>query len=79
MADALDHLATHRRCVERIQANWSAFLEQRAERLRQQERYGSAAEKVAENILEDRNCSGITKLGRVLHCNAHKLQAYWGQ
>lgn len=46
-------LASYRRCTERIQANWEAFLERRKQRLRQQERYGVAAEKVAENILED--------------------------
>lgn len=53
MTDPLDHLATYNHCVGRIQANWPAFLQQRAARLKQQERYGSAAEKVAENILED--------------------------
>lgn len=36
-----------------MRANWSRFLEQRTERLTQQERYGTAAEKVTENILED--------------------------
>jgi len=46
-------LATHRRCVERIQANWEVFQLKRKERLAQQDRYGVAAEKVAENILED--------------------------
>jgi hypothetical protein len=46
-------LASHQHCVERIRANWQAFRAKRAERLKQQERHGTAAEKVAENILED--------------------------
>jgi hypothetical protein len=46
-------LTAYRRCVERIQANWAPFQQKRKERLAQQERYGVAAEKVAENILED--------------------------
>jgi hypothetical protein len=46
-------LASYRRCLERIQTNWPAFLEKRKERLKQQERHGVAAERVAENILED--------------------------
>jgi hypothetical protein len=53
MGEAVNHLASFRRCTERIHENWSRFLEQRKERLAQQERYGIAAEKVAENILED--------------------------
>lgn len=48
-----EELATHRRCVEIIRNGWPRFLEKRRERLEQQERYGHAAEKVAENILED--------------------------
>jgi len=46
-------LASYRHCVERIRSNWPAFLERRRERLVQQERYGVAAEKVAENLLQD--------------------------
>lgn len=46
-------LASYRRCVERVHSTWPAFLDKRGERLRQQERHGVAAEKVAENILED--------------------------
>lgn len=46
-------LASYRRCIERIHPNWPSFLEKRQQRLAQQERYGVAAEKVAENILED--------------------------
>jgi len=46
-------LASYRRCVERMSANWPAFLGKRQQRLAEQERYGTAAERVAENILED--------------------------
>jgi len=49
----VEDLASHRRSVERIRSNWPTFLEKRKERLKQQERLGVAAEKVAENILED--------------------------
>jgi len=53
MNEAVKDLASYRRCIERIHENWSRFLDQRKERLVQQERHGVAAEKVAENILED--------------------------
>ena len=46
-------LSTHHRCVERINANWGSFQKRRSERLVQQDRHGVAAERVAENILED--------------------------
>jgi hypothetical protein len=46
-------LASYRHCVERIRAQWPAFAQKRTARLVQQERHGVAAEKVAENILED--------------------------
>jgi hypothetical protein len=46
-------LASHRRCCDRLTAAWPAFLARRQERLAQQQRFGAAAEKVAENILED--------------------------
>jgi hypothetical protein len=46
-------LAVYRRCQERIQTRWGAFLERRTDRLRQQARHGEASEKVAEEILED--------------------------
>jgi hypothetical protein len=49
----LENLASYRHTVDRIRSNWSAFLEKRRERLIQQDRHGTAAEKVAENILED--------------------------
>jgi hypothetical protein len=46
-------LASYRTCIQRIRENWPRFLQQRQERLVQQERHGTASEKVAENILED--------------------------
>jgi hypothetical protein len=46
-------LASYRRCVERIEANWPRFLASREDRLRQEVRHGSAAEKITEAILED--------------------------
>jgi hypothetical protein len=46
-------LSSYQRCVKRISENWLPFQEKRHERMRQQERHGHAAEKVAENILED--------------------------
>ncbi len=42
-------LASQRKCVERIQAEWPDFARRRAERLG----HGAAVESVAENILED--------------------------
>jgi hypothetical protein len=53
MSESVKDLASYRHCSEHIHRNWSRFLEQRKERLAQQERNGIAAEKVAENILED--------------------------
>ena len=49
----IQQLATYRRCVERIHSNWKTFLDKRGQRLEQLKRQGIAAEKVAENILED--------------------------
>ncbi len=49
----IEDLSSYRRTIERIRSNWAAFLAKRSERLKQQERYGNAAEKVTENILED--------------------------
>jgi hypothetical protein len=49
----IEQLASYRNCVRRICENWSRFLDQRRERLAQQQRHGVASEKVAENILED--------------------------
>lgn len=49
----LQDLASYRHCTERIISTWRNFREKRTARLAQQERYGTAAEKVTENILED--------------------------
>lgn len=46
-------LASYRRCCAQLCSVWPAFLAKRDERLAQQRRFGSASEKVAENILED--------------------------
>lgn len=46
-------LSTYQATIARIQELWPAFLKKRYSRLEQQRRHGSAAEKVAENILED--------------------------
>lgn len=46
-------LASYRRCCDRLAVEWPGFLNKRQERLAQQRRFGTAAEKVAENILED--------------------------
>ncbi|MHB8415705.1 MAG: type I restriction endonuclease [Acidiferrobacteraceae bacterium] len=47
------NLATFRKFIGRLPASWPTFLRQRQSRLAQQARNGVAAEKVAENILED--------------------------
>jgi hypothetical protein len=49
----IEDLASYRRTVQKIRSNWPAFLQKRSQRLAQHERHGAAAEKVAENILED--------------------------
>ena len=46
-------LASYRRCCDQLTAAWQAFLAKREARLAQQRRFGTAAEKVAGNILED--------------------------
>ena len=46
-------LACYQHCCDRVAAAWPAFLAKRQDRLAQQRRYGTAAEKVAENIAED--------------------------
>jgi hypothetical protein len=50
---SIEKLASYQHCIQRIQSRWSAFLEKRLQRLKQQERHGVAPEKVAENIIED--------------------------
>lgn len=52
-SDGLDHLAAHRRLSERLKGRWPEFAARRRDRLAQADRLGHAAEKVAENILED--------------------------
>ena len=52
-AAAALNLASYHRCLDRIRTTWPVFRAKRDERLMQQERHGVAAEKVAENILED--------------------------
>ena len=44
-------LAGYRKCTQRIQAAWPAFLQQRAALLAAQGRFGIVAEKAAENIV----------------------------
>jgi hypothetical protein len=51
-SDSFSHLASYRRCVERISGSWQGFVTRRSERLRQG-LFGAPVEKVAENILED--------------------------
>jgi hypothetical protein len=53
MSSHVDGLASFQHMVERIHAQWPGFLLKRDARLEQQRRHGTAAEKVAENILED--------------------------
>lgn len=48
---SVEALAVHRRCVERIEGAWAAFLARRRELLAQAERFGSAPEKATEQIL----------------------------
>ena len=53
MTDDVTALASYRHTIDRIGGRWSAFLERRAERLQQHGRFGGAAEKVAEDIVQD--------------------------
>lgn len=53
MASEVEGLASYKHCIEHIEAHWPEFAGRRQERLVQQSRLGSAAEKVAENIVED--------------------------
>lgn len=50
---SIEKLASYHRCIQRLASRWPAFLAKRVQRLKQQERHGSASEKVAENIIED--------------------------
>jgi hypothetical protein len=49
----VESLASYRHCCGRLVAAWPAFKTKREERLAQERRFGTASEKVAENILED--------------------------
>lgn len=49
----IQSLASFRRFIDRLPGSWQNFLAQRESRLAQQARNGLAAEKVAENIVED--------------------------
>jgi hypothetical protein len=51
-SDGYSHLASYRRCVERITGAWPVFVARRSERLRQG-LFDPPVEKIAENILED--------------------------
>lgn len=53
MSPRLAQLASFRAFCDCIQARWSLFLEKRSQWLLQEERFGHAAEKVAESILAD--------------------------
>lgn len=46
-------LSCYQLCLARLEAAWPGFLARRQERLKQRERFGQAAEKVAEEILTD--------------------------
>jgi hypothetical protein len=50
---SIEHLASFRHCVQRIDAGWPTFATKRRDRLAQQDRHGTAAEKVAEDIIAD--------------------------
>jgi hypothetical protein len=53
VSGTVEQLATYRRLQERLNAGWPEFAAKRQQRLAQAERLGHAAEKVAENVLED--------------------------
>ena len=50
---SVESLASYHRCCSHLVDTWPAFKAKRGERLVQQQRFGTASEKVAENILED--------------------------
>lgn len=50
---SIEDLASYRHCAERIAAGWPIFAVKRRDRLAQQHRHGTAAEKVAEDIVAD--------------------------
>lgn len=48
-----EQLASYRRCNERICSSWRSFQDTRLERLREHERFGHAAERATESVIED--------------------------
>lgn len=48
-----EQLASFGRCWDRMQGGWGEFCERRSLRLRERERYGHAAERATEQILDD--------------------------
>lgn len=50
---SVESLAVYRRCCASLTAAWPLFIAKRNDRMAQQRRFGTASEKVAENILED--------------------------
>jgi hypothetical protein len=51
--DPVEKLASYHRCVERIGVRWREFQTKRLERLCERERFGLAAERATESIIED--------------------------
>ncbi len=51
--DSLEQLASYRRCNERICGSWRTFQDTRRQRLLERERFGHAAERATESIIED--------------------------
>ncbi len=51
--DSFEQLASYRRCSERICGSWGSFQAMRQQRLREQQRFGHAAERATERIIED--------------------------
>lgn len=51
--ETVETLASYQRCTERIDGGWQWFRAQRLERLRERERFGHAAERATEAIVED--------------------------
>ncbi len=54
--ETVERLASYRRCAERIDGGWQQFRAQRLERLRERDRFGHAAERATESIIEDLFC-----------------------
>lgn len=64
--EMIEELASYQRCVALIHENWPRFLDKPQERLVQQDRYGAAAEKVAESCAcAARRHSGEHRRGQV--------------